>query len=131
VSRLTNRIGECRPHLIYAPHPAEEHPDHRVVIRLLERCLKSLDLIAMPRVLAYEIWTPLQQLDEIVDITPYLQTKLKAIAAYKSQTRVMNFEAAAQGLARYRGEMHSWPGGEYAEAFAEFSSVTCRSLQEQ
>ena len=25
-----------------------------------------------PRVLAYEIWTPLQQLDEIVDITPYL-----------------------------------------------------------
>ena len=82
------------------------------------------------RVLAYEIWTPLQQLDEIVDITPYMETKLKAIAAYDSQSRVMNFVAAAQGLARYRGEMHCWPGGEYAEVFADFSEVCCRPLPE-
>jgi LmbE family N-acetylglucosaminyl deacetylase len=85
----------------------------------------------MPRALAYEVWTPLQQLDEIVDITSYMPRKLNAIAAYKSQTRIMNFEAAALGLARYRGEMHCWPGGEYAEVFADFSKVVCRSLLRQ
>ena len=72
--------------------------------------------------LGYEIWTPLRRLDEIVDITPYLATKLKAIAAYATQCRVMDFVSAARALARYRGEMHSWPGGEYAEVFADLTS---------
>ena len=37
----------------------------------------------------------------------------------------MNFVAAARGLARYRGEMHSWPGGEFAEVFADLSKIRC------
>jgi len=131
VSRLAQRIRDCKPSTIYVPHAAEQHPDHRVVVRLLRRALRLLDLDDPPRVLAYEVWTPLQQLDEIVDITPYLETKLRAIAAYASQTRVMNFAAAAQGLARYRGEMHCWPGGEFAEVFADLTRVISRSLQKQ
>jgi N-acetylglucosamine malate deacetylase 1 len=128
--RLASRIEEWRPHTIFVPHPAEQHPDHQMAFRLLRRSLSVVDLEELPRVLAYEVWTPLQQLDEIVDITTYLPTKLRAIAAYKSQTGIMNFEAAAQGLARYRGEMHCWPGGEYAEVFADCSNIACRPLQQ-
>ena len=131
VDRLSKRITDWKPDIIYAPHSAEQHPDHRVALRLLQRSLRALDLDEPPRVLAYEVWTPLQQLDEIVDITPYVETKLRAIAAYQSQTRIMNFVAAAQGLARYRGEMHCWPGGEFAEVFADLSRVVCRSFQKQ
>jgi LmbE family N-acetylglucosaminyl deacetylase len=128
---LAKRINDWRPHAIYVPHPAEQHPDHRIATRLLRQSFYMVDVEEMPRVLAYEVWTPLQQLDEIVDITPYMPRKLSAIAAYKSQTRIMNFEAAALGLARYRGEMHCWPGGEYAEVFADVSKIVCRSLQQQ
>lgn len=131
MGRLSKRIRDWRPDIIYVPHWAEQHPDHRVALRLLQRSLRQIDLDELPRVLAYEVWTPLQQLDQIVDITPYMETKLRAIAAYKSQTRIMDFVAAFQGLARYRGEMHCWPGGEYAEVFADLTKVLCRSLQKQ
>ena len=123
VEVIAERIKAWTPHVIYVPHPAEQHPDHRAALRVLQRALRRSRLSPPPRVLAYEIWTPLQRLDEIIDITPYLSTKLQAIAAYGSQCRVMDFVAAAQGLARYRGELHSWPGGEYAEVFADFSEI--------
>jgi LmbE family N-acetylglucosaminyl deacetylase len=70
-----------------------------------------------PEVWLFEVWTPIQQLDEIVDISPYLATKLRAVRAYRSQCAVVGFAAAVRGLNRYRGELHSWPGGDYAEVF--------------
>jgi LmbE family N-acetylglucosaminyl deacetylase len=123
IRMLADRIEMLKPNLVYIPHPHEQHPDHQPIAKLVRRALRKAPIVGPPRVLAYEIWTPLQQLDEIVDVTPYLETKLKAIAAYGSQCRVMDFVAAARGLARYRGEMHSWPGGEYAEVFADLTST--------
>jgi LmbE family N-acetylglucosaminyl deacetylase len=70
----------------------------------------------------FEVWTPLQEMDQIVDITPYVKIKREAIRAYKSQCDVMRFDEAALALNRYRGEMHSWPGGDYAEIFRRLRS---------
>ena len=58
-------------------------------------------------------------MDEIVEITPHLAQKLEAIRAYKCQCAEVGFDEAIAGLNRYRGEMHSWPEGEYAEVFAD------------
>jgi LmbE family N-acetylglucosaminyl deacetylase len=131
VARLSRRIKDWQPNTIYVPHSAEQHPDHAAALRLVQRSLRALNLESAPRVLAYEVWTPLQQLDEIVDVTPHMETKLRAISVYRSQTRVMNFAAAAEGLARYRGEMHSWPGGEFAEVFSDVTQLCCQALQKQ
>ena len=60
---------------------------------------------------------PLQQIDHVEDISEYIDVKLAAVRAYKSQCDVLSFDDAIQGLNRYRGEMHSWPGGDYAEIF--------------
>ena len=119
VDRLRRKISELRPHLIYLPHEREAHPDHRAVARALRAAMRDNNGGAhRPAVRMFEVWTPIERMDVIVDITPYIEVKLKAIRKYRSQCQVMRFDDAARGLARYRGEMHSWPEGEYAEVFA-------------
>ncbi|GAG40718.1 unnamed protein product [marine sediment metagenome] len=121
VDRLRVKLRDFAPQRLYIPHEAEDHRDHRATVRIVRRALAGIKSQARPQVLMYEVWTPLQQLDEIVDISNYVETKREAIRAYESQCAVMRFDEAALCLNRYRGEMHSWPGGDYAEAFANMN----------
>ncbi len=123
IIRLIEKISEFKPDIIYCPHPQEEHPDHKAAAKLVELALSHPNNFeSHPMVLMYEIWTPLQRMDHIVDISPFVDLKRKAILAHKSQCDVLKFEEAILGLNRYRGEMHSWPGGEYAEVFVEMKN---------
>ena len=122
VARLRAKLSKFRPQTIYVTHDREMHPDHRGAARLLKLSLqaagrKKRSPAWTTTVLMFEVWTPIQKLDEIVDITPYLEQKLAAVRAYRSQCAVVGFVAAVRGLNRYRGEFHSWPGGDYAEVF--------------
>ena len=115
VGRLAALILASRPSLIYVSHRLDDHPDHRAAHRLVRRAVVAADRRVEVR--CYEIWTPLGQIDHLVDISEVIEDKLSAIRAYRSQCAVMCFDDAFAGLARYRGEMHSWPGGPYAEVF--------------
>jgi LmbE family N-acetylglucosaminyl deacetylase len=122
VKRLRAELEQWKPDTLYVTHDREMHPDHQAAVRIVQRALKSLPAKhPRPDVLMYEIWTPLQQLDEIVDISLFLRKKLAAVRAYRSQCAVVGFVEAVRGLNRYRGEMHSWPGGDYAEVFARLT----------
>lgn len=116
--RIARSIEAFCPVRIYAPHPGEAHPDHRAAFRAVAGALRRLNCPS-PAFLTYEVWTPLPRMTEVVDITEHLAWKMKAIRAYRSQCRVLDFAAAMRGLARYRGEMHCWPVGDYAEVFLE------------
>ncbi len=119
---LARRMAEClvewRPHLIYVTHEAEMHSDHRAAAALVRRAVTEMRDAPPPRVRMYEVWTPLQEMDEIVDISDFLETKIAAVQAHRSQCNVLRFDEAVRGLNRFRGEMHSWPGGNYAEVFS-------------
>jgi LmbE family N-acetylglucosaminyl deacetylase len=115
VERLRGAIRRTRPSLLYAPHRHDDHPDHRCAARIVTQALAAAN--RPPQVWHYEIWSPLARVDHVVDITEVIEDKLRAIRAYRSQCDVMRFDDAFHGLARYRGEMHSWPGGAYAEVF--------------
>ena len=121
VGRLQQYIADWRPELIYVTHEDEMHPDHRAAARLVRRVVCALPSRSRPVVRMYEVWTPLQEMDEIVDISEQIETKLAAVRAHRSQCDVLRFDDAILGLNRYRGEMHSWPGGDYAEVFQHMS----------
>jgi LmbE family N-acetylglucosaminyl deacetylase len=116
VERLHRAITTLRPSLLYVTHEREMHPDHRAAVRIVHRAMSSLNGSA-PVVLMYEVWTPLQDIDHIEDISDVMQDKIEAVRAYRTQCAAMRFDDAVLGLNRYRGEMHSWPGGPYAEIF--------------
>ena len=118
--RVAKTIEEFRAELIYVPSGKELHPDHRAAARLIRAARRLVTV--NPRVLMFEVWTPLDTMDEIVDITPFMETKLAAVRAYRSQCSVLRFDEAIEGLARYRGELFCWPKyepdqGRYAEVF--------------
>ncbi len=118
ITRLWQKINDSKPAIIYVPHEREEHPDHQAAALLLSETIKRLpDTISKPQVWMYEVWTPIQKMDHIVDISEVIDIKLLAIRAYESQCSELAFDEAILGLNRYRGEMHSWPGGDYAEVF--------------
>lgn len=120
--RLVNFIIEADIQIIYVTHEKEEHPDHIAAAKFVKQAINQLpENILAPTVWMYEVWTPIQRMDHIVDISAYVDTKRKAILAYKSQCDVLAFDEAILGLNRYRGEMHSWPGGDYAEVFKKLT----------
>jgi len=116
VDRVRIKLNQFKPDKIYVTHDREMHPDHRGAARLLRRALAGRSG-KRPDVLGYEVWTPIQKLSGIVDISPFLERKLRAVKTYHSQCAAVGFVEAVRGLNRYRGEMHSWPGGDYAEVF--------------
>lgn len=116
VERLRALLHDWPPDMLYVPHPHEQHPDHRAAFRIVRRTIDGQ--AGHMEVRGYEVWTPLHRIDLIYDISPHVETKRAAIRAYKTQCDVLRFDEASLGLNRYRGEMHSWPGGDYAEVFS-------------
>lgn len=113
---LRNGIAELIHHydLVYVTHEKESHTDHRMAGILVRQAAQQLD--SPPEILVYEVWTPLQRVDRVSDISPVIENKTKAIAAHSSQISRQAFDEAAFGLSRYRGIMNG--RCEYAEVFA-------------
>lgn len=116
-NRLVALLDAWAPDVVYTSHPGEAHPDHRASARVLAGALAACRA-PKPLVHLFEVWTPITRIDHVVDVTRWMPTKLRAVRRYRSQCSVLRFDDAVAGLNRYRGEMHSWPEGEFAEVFA-------------
>lgn len=102
------------PQAIYLPHRREWHPDHQAAFAVVGSALRDSG-IPVPDLLAYEVWTPLSEYDQVKDITPVMAQKLRAVRCYRSQLAGFQYDWAVRGLNQYRGALAA--RCRYAEVF--------------
>ncbi|MPN42796.1 hypothetical protein SDC9_190354 [bioreactor metagenome] len=65
--------------------------------------------------LGYEVWTPIQAVGHVEDISEFMSIKLEALQNHRTQTKYIKYDDAIQGLNRYRGIMSG--KGDFCEYF--------------
>jgi LmbE family N-acetylglucosaminyl deacetylase len=109
--RLAPVVEREAPDVVYVPHAAEWHPDHRACLPALRAALGG----RRPTLLAYEVWTPLAEWDHVENVDPVMARKLRAVRAYRSQVGQLRYDRAVRGLNLFRGPTAG--GCRYAEVF--------------
>jgi N-acetylglucosamine malate deacetylase 1 len=107
-----------RPEMIYLPHPAEWHPDHKAALCILYAASGKGGL-GQTELRGYEVWTPITEPDHVEDISQVMSKKIRALRCHRSQLEEFDYVRAVRGLNGFRGEM----GGRcrYAEVFKALS----------
>jgi len=111
---LRSVLDRQRPQLIYLPHASDAHSDHRACLPIVFKALSG-SAISRPELTAYEVWTPLSEFDDAVDISQTIERKLQAVRAHRSQMNQIPYDQAVAALNEYRGIMTRV--GRHAEVF--------------
>ena len=123
--KLITLIRSKKPDTVYLPHINDANEDHRITNKLvLEACRRSAgpwfrecpgDPWDVRTILAYEVWTPIQEVSYFEDITAYIGEKLDALRLHASQLKEIRYDDAVLALNQYRGIMSG--KGRYCECF--------------
>ena len=127
-------VSDVKPEYVFIPFPGDRHEDHRQVF---DACMVALRPVPsnnfVKKIFAYETvsethWAapgvePVFDPQHYVDIANHLETKCRAMQAYKSQVRPVpdaRSIEAIKALATWRGSVVGLPA---AEAFAIIRSI--------
>lgn len=123
--KIVNIIRKEKPGLIYIPHFKDNHKDHINTFEIVKEAIGrasgpwfqecSGQPWSVDNVLCYEVWTPLQEISYVEDISDFIETKVEALKFHRSQIQDINYDEAIRGLNRYRGIMTG--KGKYCECF--------------
>ena len=124
---ISGLFNSLQPAAAYIPHRGDLHSDHRAVFGAALVAVRPIGKSPVRRVLSYETlseseWSAPVAEDAFlpsvfIDISPFLEKKKQALAAYRSQLREFPHPRsllAVESLARLRG---STVGVQAAEAF--------------
>lgn len=120
VERILRAIDETGADLMYAPSPAEAHPDHRALaLAAIEAVRRSAGNL---RLALYEIGIPLIP-TMLLDITAVHAAKREAMRCFASQLAYQRYDEQIDALNRYRS--YTLPADvEVAEAFRVIDAAT-------
>jgi bacillithiol biosynthesis deacetylase BshB1 len=142
--KLAEAFRKLRPKWLFAPYWVDAHPDHVAATALIEAArfwakLTKSDLAGQPhhpQRIYYYYCVHLKLAPQpafVLDITPYWDVKLAAIAAYHSQFTAGREHDSPSMLERLRDEAAYWGktiGVRYGEPFASREPLGLRSLRE-
>ena len=122
---VAQEIREKRPTHIYIPHMNDNHPDHKATYEIVDRARWMAsgpwfqeckgEVWDPETVLAYEVWTPMVEIQYSADITEFMDKKIEALKKHSSQIDDIPYHEGVEGLNRYRGVMTG--KGKYVECF--------------
>jgi len=101
---------------IFMPHPKDNHPVHKYITNeLMKKIIKKQGHKKNLKIVYYEVWEPMQDVDFYEDITDVAQKKYEILRMYKSQHVLIQYDIRTEGLNRYRGVFKN--NTDYAEAY--------------
>ena len=122
--RLITLVRRVRPEIVFVHTADDRMRDHQEVHAMV---VDAVTVAAGPwhagcgephrvrSMFGYEVWDPLRNPGWVVDITATLGRKLEMLGCHASQMSAIDYRAASEGLARYRGVMSG--RSKAAEAF--------------
>lgn len=124
---LRETFVKYNPIEIYIPHPEiDKHQTHKIIadisIKAFKNCRNSIS--ENTNLWCYEVWTPFPYYDRIEDISGYINIKIDAINAHKSQLLYKNYTEGILGLNRYRAVFNDFKDkveNGYAEVFIKYN----------
>lgn len=109
VALLAQLINKLKITDLFFPHNDEQDMDHKRACQLTEEALFLSRDMCYPNTstiknsFKYEVWTPLQSFQKIVNITSFAKSKHEALKKYISQDKELHIATGILGLNRYRG----------------------------
>ncbi len=135
---LERVLAEALPQRVITHHLEDKHPTHVLCARLTLQALarRARNGETAPEIWLADGWDPVSSPDVYVDVTPYFNTKLAAIAQHSSQLFDSSYIVGSLGLALYRAsfaETHavSDPKRVFAEAFRTLSPRELQRFAEE
>lgn len=123
--RFSILLDEFAPDWLLVPPILDFHRDHvNTSLMATERWHARG---CRERLFYYEIWQPLPA-NWLVDVTPVLELKRRAISEYRLPMRYQDYSAAFEGLMRYRGLYMGPNAGSHAEMLLEVDAKSWRTV---
>lgn len=113
VQHAVASLHRVKPSIVYLPWEHEAHPDHHALYHIVVRAMQRVDYSGLA--LGYEIWNAMLP-DFVLEISPVMDRKMKAMSRYESQLAYARFDHCVQGLNAYRSLAHGRGKG-YWEAY--------------
>lgn len=98
--------------MVFVPNRKERHRDHCMVTSIVIHMIRQQHLNI--RLYEYEVWSPLAEPTDYLDISAVIQEKKKLVSYYKTQLKYVDYWRMVSCLNGYRGVSQKV---EFAEAY--------------
>lgn len=126
ITALSDIFKTFEPEEIFVPHYSDIHTDHRIVFDAVAACSKWFRYPSIGKILAYETLSETDfslavtgrfQANYFVNISSYLDEKIKIMSVYASEMGAFPFPRSAEALRALAALRGVASGYEAAEAF--------------